>query len=412
MRSFSIGLLLLHVFPCAGQTPDAETGWPALFGIHAAEPTERRSLVLAEGYSLRDSSDVDGNIRCYQYAVDLVQGSNQWEQRIKICNDAKDFVYMTEKTIHWQELKQQLVEVYGFEEPKDGNVEEQTYVRDSSVVVFSSREGRDHLTKHYIWVKRIHDDAGSACTPDPTRSAYHALLIGTQNYADPTYEDLKWPHAEVKELEQVLRKRYGFQCTVLKDPTRAQIIQALELKRSLTCDDDLIIFFAGHGEEDKGAQRGYWLPSDADPENRSRHISSSDLRDQIRALSAGHVLLISDVCYGGAIFRENLEMNPVEAVASDTDLDDLMTKRSRRVMTSGDVDLVPDDSFFFHSLLRTLEKNDRLFLESSHLYDQVIADIKQARQTDPGAQIPKPQYGRLMNTGDRKGDLVLRLTGK
>ena len=393
---------------CPAQDSDAETGWPALFRIYAQPPAERHQLVLAEGYFLRKTMGPSQNPEYFEYGVDLVVGSNQWQQKIGIRPKERPFMYMTEQTQHWKDLKRQLVDVYGFEEPRDGSAEEQTYVRDSSVVVFRTTPGKDGLTQHYVLIQRIMGDAEAACSPDWSRAAYHALLIGVQQYVSEEYADLKWPLDEVKELERVLSSRYGFECTVLKNPTRAGIMEALELTRGLTCDDHLLIFFAGHGEMDKGSQRGYWLPVDADPLTRARHLSSSDLRDQLRALTAGHVLVISDACYGGAIFKENQEFHPIEGANADTDLEDLVRRRSRRVITSGDLVPVPDQSIFFRALMKALEGNPDKVLETSTLYTGILADIKRARLADPGAKIPLPQYGRLMNSGDLKGELLLR----
>jgi len=48
--------------------------------------------------------------------------------------------------------------------------------------------------------------------------------------------------------------------------TRENILAALrELATSLDKNDALVIYFAGHGVEDKISGHGYWIPSDAFP---------------------------------------------------------------------------------------------------------------------------------------------------
>ena len=57
-------------------------------------------------------------------------------------------------------------------------------------------------------------------------------------------------------------------------------------------NDNLLIYYAGHGELDKAENRGYWLPVDASYELRSKWISNTRIVDRIKATKAKHVLLI------------------------------------------------------------------------------------------------------------------------
>lgn len=406
-RCLLIGCSLIATDQGSAQISEPETGWQALQRIYAEDPVRRYNLIMAEGYHPQDSTG-----ECRQYGVDLAVGSNQWHQRIKTCNDSREFVYMTENTQHWNDLKRQLVELHGFEEPADITGAQQVYVRDSAVVVFTTTPGKDGLTKHFILVKRFDTPPQAACTPQPARGERHALLIAAQNYQHPDYPDLRWPVADADALAQVLRKRYGFTCSVLHDPDRGRIIQALEMLRGATCDDEVIIYFAGHGEMDLATERGYWLPVDARPSDRGHHISTSDLRDHVRAMSAGHILVISDACRGGAIFKENREIQRTDGSMVIMDLDKLEANRSRVVITSGDQDLVPDRSLFSQYLIRSLEKNSDASMETSTLYASILTAVKNERRADPLAHIPLPLYGRLLNTGDRNGALILRRKGR
>ncbi|MCG8442839.1 MAG: caspase family protein, partial [Caulobacterales bacterium] len=76
---------------------------------------------------------------------------------------------------------------------------------------------------------------------------YHALLIGNQNYQH--LNPLRTPHNDVNEIARILRERYGFQTTVLLDATRVETLTAInELRATLNQNDNLLIYYAGHGE--------------------------------------------------------------------------------------------------------------------------------------------------------------------
>ena len=77
--------------------------------------------------------------------------------------------------------------------------------------------------------------------------------------------------------------------------------------RDVFAFDNLLIYYAGHGELDNDEERGYWLPIDADTTKRSKWINNSYILDNIKATKAKHVLLISDSCFSGSLLQGNTE---------------------------------------------------------------------------------------------------------
>ena len=75
------------------------------------------------------------------------------------------------------------------------------------------------------------------------------------------------------------------------------------LRGQLTANDNLLIYYAGHGILDTYAQEGYWLPIDAEQGNPSNWISNSDLTNMVRAIRAKHVMVVADSCYSGTLVR-------------------------------------------------------------------------------------------------------------
>ena len=131
---------------------------------------------------------------------------------------------------------------------------------------------------------------------------YHALIIGINNYKN--LPKLTTAINDAKGVAKVLKDEYGFKVTTLIDPDRLDIIDAFdELKETLTDEDNLLIYYAGHGWLDEDTDRGYWLPVDAKPKRRSRWVSNATITDTLKGLSAKHVLVLADSCYSGTLTR-------------------------------------------------------------------------------------------------------------
>ena len=75
---------------------------------------------------------------------------------------------------------------------------------------------------------------------------YYALIIGNNEYSD--FQDLKTPAVDATEIAQILEKRYGYKTKLLINASRYDILSALsELRKTLTEDDNLLLYYAGHG---------------------------------------------------------------------------------------------------------------------------------------------------------------------
>ena len=236
---------------------------------------------------------------------------------------------------------------------------------------------------------------------------YHALIIGNQNYA--SMPNLETPANDAKELERVLRSEYSFNTRLLIDANRYQILSALNgMRAELTDKDNLLIYFAGHGELDNANLRGHWLPVDAEPESTANWISNVAITDILNAMAAKHILVIADSCYSGSMTRSSLArlgkgMSPGEKKAWYR----IMAKaRARAVLTSGGLKPVLDaggegHSIFTRALLDVLRGN-RQILEGYKLYRQVQTRVKKDALRLNVAQ--DPQYAPLKFAGHEAGE--------
>lgn len=231
----------------------------------------------------------------------------------------------------------------------------------------------------------------------PTNARYYALIIGVDKYSDDKIQDLDQPVKDAAKLKEVLNRNYTFaesDITFLTNPTKSEIIGVLhELRKKLTVNDNLLIFYAGHGYWDEEMQLGYWLPSDANSDNPVNWIPNTDLTNYISAIKTKHTLLIADACFSGGIFKTRSAFNNQMA------LEKLMDLKSRKAMTSGTLTEVPDKSVFIEYLVRRLTENQNKYISSEQLFSEMrIAVINNSENI--------PQYGTIHNTGDEGGDFV------
>lgn len=229
---------------------------------------------------------------------------------------------------------------------------------------------------------------------------YYALLIGVNDYADPTINDLLEPMNDVNKFYSTLVTNYTFtneNVTVLKNPTRNKLIQTLDkLASEITEKDNLLVFYAGHGLWDEQLKKGFWFPSDASADNRSNWFSNADLRDYIGGIEARHTLLISDACFSGGIFKTREVFTGVTPATLE-----LYKLPSRKAMTSGAMTNVPDKSVFIEYLIKRLDENTSYFLSA----EQLFASFKLAVINNSSTS-QVPQFGEIRETGDEGGDFL------
>lgn len=230
------------------------------------------------------------------------------------------------------------------------------------------------------------------------KGKYYALLIAINEYKDPLINNLDKPISDAQKLFDVLVNQYLFEktnVTFLKNPTREQIISSFDkLERELTRDDNLLIFYAGHGYWNETTQKGYWLASDASKQNTANWIGNSSISDYIKSIPAKHTLLIADACFSGSIFKTRDAFGNLDKSAQR--LYDLV---SRKAMTSGTLTVVPDKSVFVEYLLKRLQDNDEQFLSSEQLFFSFKPAV--LNNTDN-----IPQFGVVGNAGDEGGDFI------
>ncbi len=239
---------------------------------------------------------------------------------------------------------------------------------------------------------------------------YRALLFAAQNYEDRGFRDLDTPFTDVAKLAGVLRDTYGFETQIIKDPTRADILDGLaRLDRTTKRCDAVLVYYAGHGETDPDprVERGFWLPVDAAPDSRANWITTSDVAESIQALDAPHVWLIADSCFSGSLFRNARGLDSLTDAAA---VNQLAHRDSRWVFTSGGNEPVVDRyrggmSVFAYFLHLELSEAPGPYVTPDQLFPKV-RNLVRANASQ------SPEQGSLHGTGHEGGQLVMKARGR
>ena len=233
-----------------------------------------------------------------------------------------------------------------------------------------------------------------------TGRRYHALVIGNGNYA--FMAPLATPLNDARDVADVLRNGYGFEVETLLDATADRIMVKLyELSQTLTENDNLLIYYAGHG--DKGpSESAFWLGTDADKMRSKGWIPLDNIRDQIKRMKARHVMVVADACFAGAMTHAKT-MSVARAV-SEKRFQIQWNRRARMVLTSGQNTPVPDSggsrdhSLFATYFIQVLRQNMILMTGEMLSYELSGRIVPEARKIGVEEQ---PTYSML---GDANHD--------
>jgi hypothetical protein len=240
---------------------------------------------------------------------------------------------------------------------------------------------------------------------DYSNGNYYALVIGIDKY-QPPMKQLKTAVNDARAIGNLLQEKYGFQVQYLLDQqaTRFKILDALsKYRNTLNENDNLLIYYAGHGYSDRDAEKAYWLPADADSGTSPNRIIADDLTTGVRVLPSRHVLIVSDSCYSGGLSRDADE--PEHAGTQSAFIARMLKSKSRTLMASGGDEPVSDSgsnghSVFAYAVLRALERDDQPMFTASDLFYGSV------RQQVAGKSSQLPQYTIIRNSDHDEGDFV------
>lgn len=244
---------------------------------------------------------------------------------------------------------------------------------------------------------------------ETSESNTHLLVIGIDEYEH--WPTLKNGVKDALDVKEVLLKKYNFTpnyTTTLtnKEATSAGIRKALrDLTMRVKAEDEVVIYFSGHGYYDKELNEGYWIPIEAGRSKTESFISNADILTKIRAMEGKHIFLMADACFAGTLFAEKKG-----AFLKDEDekkfLNNVARYPSRWGLTSGRYEVVDDgiagkNSPFADALLFYLKTTPKAEFAVSDLVQYVKKVVANNSEQTP---IGSP----LRNVGDKGGEFIFK----
>jgi hypothetical protein len=261
-----------------------------------------------------------------------------------------------------------------------------------SQIRIAAFDGEGNKAEHVILVTRLRD------IPPVAFGKYHALVIGINEY--DALPKLQTAVNDARAVAKALKEEYGFSVKLMENASRNDIIDALdEYRDRLEDQDNLLIYYAGHGWLDQESGRGYWLPAGSKADRRSNWFSNASLTDALQALHAKHVMVVADSCYSGTLTRSLI----VPPTRNPDYISRMAEKRTRVVLASGGLEPVSDSGSRGHSVfaaqfLKALKENQGV-LDGTQLFEHVRHSVVlNANQT--------PQYSDIRLAGHEGGDFL------
>ena len=244
---------------------------------------------------------------------------------------------------------------------------------------------------------KIQESELSSNIPKLNYGNYHALIIGNDEYMH--FKPLSNAVNDANDVANVLKTKYNFKVDLLTNATRDETIEALSsLRRSISNQDNVLIYYAGHGDLDKDVDEGVWFPIDATENSEVNWIPNSDIIRSVRAMKAKHVIVVADSCFSGTLTRAaNIKENGTIHIKK------LVEKKARKVLTSGGEEPVSDtggggNSIFAAIFLKILNEN-RGVLEGNELFTKLRKQVNVNSDQNP-------QYGDISKAGHDGGDFL------
>jgi len=237
----------------------------------------------------------------------------------------------------------------------------------------------------------------------PGRNFLFTIGIDEYKHCDGLYNAVK----DTQDVSRGLFNKYNFEpenhfCLENKDATKDNIIDTFrKIKYLVKPNDNLIIYYSGHGEIDKDFDGSYWVLADNRKGMSGDYLPFGNLIRYIKAINTLHIVVIIDACFAGA------SLVNVKNIRTAI----LYNKASRYVVASGREEFASDgvpgeNSPFAIALIEKLEASEEdlsIINLGEYVKDQTIKATEE-RQC--------PIHKRLLMSEDKGGDFVFYLKSK
>lgn len=231
---------------------------------------------------------------------------------------------------------------------------------------------------------------------EDTRGTDRAILFATNIY--DSFSELVNPVIDATTIAEELQTSYFVQTELIVNPTLKEAIEKIReyAKLEYSPNDNLLIFFAGHGIYDEVFKEGYVISRDSKSDDvaKTSYLSHSNLRTMINNIPCNHVLLVMDVCFGGTfdplVAAKSRAADLYTEVTNEEFIQRKKKYKTRLYLTSGGKEYVPDGRPGHHSPFA------RKFLEAMRNYggNDGILTMNEIIQYVEKVE-PQPRFGEF-----------------
>lgn len=174
----------------------------------------------------------------------------------------------------------------------------------------------------------------------------YALFFATDKY--DYWNDLVNPVEDANTIAKELREKYGFEVEVVENAELDEVFEKIREynERRYKPQDQLLVFFAGHGSFDETFGEGYVVAKNSLESDKAKttYISHNRLRGIINNIPCEHILLSMDVCFGGTLDPEIAKSRGTREY--ETTVNEMvarkLSQKTRKYLTSGGKEYVSD----------------------------------------------------------------------
>ncbi len=253
--------------------------------------------------------------------------------------------------------------------------------------------------KKFIINRKTKDD-----TYDPLIARNFLFVVGIDDYQ--FWPTLNNAVKDGNDLATIVMDGYDFKfsnITFLKNEqaTKNNIYKGLRsMIEKVTPQDNLVIYFSGHGHFDELLNEGYWIPTDAEQDSPGDYLSNTTILKIVESIDTQHTLLVADACFSGSLFADSKRGGYYDKVDR---------YKSRWGLASGRLEAVSDgqigtNSPFSLVLLNFLRETEKTEFAVSELIQHVKMHVSEVSKQTP---IGNP----LRMKGDEGGEFVFRRSG-
>ncbi|MFH0893623.1 MAG: hypothetical protein V2A54_04215 [Bacteroidota bacterium] len=255
-------------------------------------------------------------------------------------------------------------------------------------------------------------------TTDPTRGAVMSnnanttttpLVRGKNFLFIVSVNDYKyWPKLnnaakDGNDVKTLLTSRYEFDAANVSEIYNTDVTiknitdKLMQLNTVVGANDNLLIYYSGHGFYNKTLDEGYWVPVDGKKGDETTYLPNSTLLKYLKAFQCRHIFLVADACFSGALFSQG----------SRGYVENVEQYKSRWALTSGRLEAVSDGSSGTNSPFASYFMK---FLRDNNKKEVAVSEIIQYVKTSVANNSEQTPVGSpLKNVGDEGGEFIFRL---